>query len=193
MSFGEGGGIGAMIEKRAMPWPIMLPLCNLIEQAPDQLGCIGTPGSLVGGPIRRASRHNRWRPWDGSHSAGFTGKRPPPINPVRRQQSQANGNEELLEVEEANRRPVAVALQHGPDFSPEVQVNDRPQQRGGQVQNDDGIGERHRLSGLGSDGAPAAVSPARITIPGTGALIDLGCACCSFSRSTNLAGPGWGH
>ena len=47
----------------------------------------------------------------------------------------------LLEVEEAERLPMAIALQLGPDVDAEVQVHDRSQQRGDRVQNDNGVGE----------------------------------------------------
>src|SRR5580765_8052104 len=54
-------------------------------------------------------RHGR------SRSRGFVGTRPPPANPVSRQECQPDGDEMLLEVEEAERRPVAGAVQLGPD------------------------------------------------------------------------------
>ena len=47
----------------------------------------------------------------------------------------------LLEIEEAERRPMAGALQIGPDVDAEVQVQDPAQQRGDHIQNDDGVGE----------------------------------------------------
>ena len=47
----------------------------------------------------------------------------------------------LLEVKEAKRLPMAGALQVGPDIGAEWQVQDRAQQRGDRIQNDDGVGE----------------------------------------------------
>ncbi len=47
----------------------------------------------------------------------------------------------LLDIEEAERRPVAGALQLGPDVDAEVQVHDPAEQRGDRIQNDDGVGE----------------------------------------------------
>src|SRR6476660_3485105 len=63
----------------------------------------------------------------GSRSRGFVGTRLPPANPVSRQECQPDRDEMLLEVEEAERRPLAGALQLGPDVDAKVQVQDSAQ------------------------------------------------------------------
>ena len=56
----------------------------------------------------------------GARSRGFAGTRLPPANPVGRQQRQPDGDEMLLDVEEAEGLPVSSALQLGPDIDAEV-------------------------------------------------------------------------
>src|SRR6476646_3969439 len=63
----------------------------------------------------------------GSRSRGFVGTRLPPTNPVGRKECQPDSDEMFLEVEEAERRPVAGALQPGSDVDAEVQVHDPAQ------------------------------------------------------------------
>jgi hypothetical protein len=78
----------------------------------------------------------------GARSRGFIYARLPPANPVGRQQCQPDGDEMLLEVEEAEDLPVTSALQVWPDVDAKVQIHDPAQQSGDRIQNDDGAGER---------------------------------------------------
>src|SRR5262249_57954353 len=64
-----------------------------------------------------------------------------PTNPIGRQQRQSDGDEMLFEVKETKRLPMAGALQVGPDIDAEWQVQDRAQQRGDRIEDDDGVGE----------------------------------------------------
>ena len=56
--------------------------------------------------------------------------RPPPAHPVGRQQALPDGDEVLLEIEEAKCLPVAGLLERRPHIDAEVEVNDRAQDRG---------------------------------------------------------------
>src|SRR5262245_35861188 len=76
-----------------------------------------------------------------SRSRGFVSTRLPPAHPVRQQECQPDRDEMLLEVEQAERRPLAGALQLGSDVDAEVQVHDPAQQCRDSVQNDDGVSE----------------------------------------------------
>ena len=55
----------------------------------------------------------------GRRSGRFVGSLLPPTNPIGRQQRQSDGDEMLLEVKEAQRLPMAGALQVGPDIGAE--------------------------------------------------------------------------
>ena len=46
----------------------------------------------------------------------------------------------LLEIKETERRPMASALQMGPDVDAEVQVKGSAEQRGHHIENDDCVG-----------------------------------------------------
>ena len=46
----------------------------------------------------------------------------------------------LLEIKETERRPMAGALQIGPDVDAEVQVEGSAEQRGNHIENDDRVG-----------------------------------------------------
>src|SRR5215475_10025901 len=62
-----------------------------------------------------------------------------PTEPVWGKQTQAYGDEIFLEVKVTHRMPVAVAFQVGLNIDLEIQVDDRSEQRGDQVQDDHGI------------------------------------------------------
>src|SRR5271154_4540609 len=68
--------------------------------------------------------------------------RPTPANPIGREQCQTDRTEMLFDVEEAERRPVAVALKCGLNVDAEVPVDDGSQCKSGHVQKDNGVGER---------------------------------------------------
>src|SRR5208282_5324673 len=67
----------------------------------------------------------------GPRSSALVDKRPPPGGPIGRQQAQAYGDKILLEVEEAQRTPMAVPLHIGLDVDFEAQVDHGAEQRGG--------------------------------------------------------------
>src|SRR5262249_42610916 len=70
----------------------------------------------------------------------FIGERLTPAYPICWQQAEADRNEILLEIEESERMPVAIAFQVGLNVNLEVEVDDRPKQCSAQVQTNDGIG-----------------------------------------------------
>ena len=47
----------------------------------------------------------------------------------------------LLEIKDTKRRPMSGALQVGPDMDAEWQVQNRAQQRGDRIENDDDVGK----------------------------------------------------
>jgi hypothetical protein len=71
--------------------------------------------------------------------AALIGMRPPPTYPICWQQAEADCSEILLKIEKAESMPVTVAFQIRLNVNFEVQVDDRPEQRGAQVQNNDGV------------------------------------------------------
>src|SRR4051812_12186335 len=68
---------------------------------------------------------------------GFSRKRLASTYPVSRQQCQPNGDEMLLDVEQAKDFPMPAPFQMGPDIDAERQVDDGAEQRRGAVENDD--------------------------------------------------------
>jgi len=66
---------------------------------------------------------------------------PTPAEPVCGKQTQAYGDEIFLEVEVSHRMPMAIALQAGLNIDLEIQVDDRTEQPGDQIQNDHAIGK----------------------------------------------------
>src|SRR5215475_6603634 len=64
-----------------------------------------------------------------------------PTGPVCGQQTQAYRGEILLEVKETQRMPMAIAFQTWLNIDLEIQVDDRAEQPGDHIQDDDGIGE----------------------------------------------------
>jgi hypothetical protein len=74
---------------------------------------------------------------DRCRPTSLIGKRPTPADPICRQQAQADRDEILLEVEETERVPVTIAFEIGLNVDLEVQVDDRSEQCGAQIQTDD--------------------------------------------------------
>src|SRR5262245_48562991 len=70
----------------------------------------------------------------GSQSAEILCQRPAPRHPVSRQQSEANGNEMLLEVEETEGPEMSVALELRPDVNTEIKINDSTQKGRDQIE-----------------------------------------------------------
>ena len=87
-------------------------------------------------------------------------------NPVGRQQGQPDRDEMLLEVEEAKRRQMTVALSCGLTSTRKYEIHDRAQHSRDQIENDDGVGEgggRHGAKAVeerpGLARRPAPMSP----------------------------------
>jgi hypothetical protein len=64
-----------------------------------------------------------------------------PTRPVCGEHTQAYGGEILLEIKETQRMPMVIAFQTWLNVDLKIQVDDRAEQPGGQIQNDDSIGE----------------------------------------------------
>jgi hypothetical protein len=84
---------------------------------------------------------------EGGSSAALAWNRPTPADPIGRQQTQPYGDEIFLEIKKTHRVPMTVAFKPGLDIDLEGQVDDRADERGRHVKNDDCIGERRRRYG----------------------------------------------
>src|SRR6185312_15473878 len=88
-------------------------------------------------PDNEREEHGQCSP----HQSVLTINWPTPAEPVCGKQTQAYGDEIFLEVEVSHRMPMAIALQAGLNIDLEIQVDDRTEQPGDQIQNDHGIGK----------------------------------------------------